>query len=50
MTKKRCLPSITWGDITTLCFVEHGGVKYNVNRIDTCERYKQDIALYCKRK
>ena len=38
------------GDITTVFLVEHGDVKYNVNRIDTCERCKQDIALYCKRK
>lgn len=37
-------------DITTACFVEYNGVKYNVNRIDTFEGYKQDITLYCKRK
>ena len=37
-------------DITTACFVEYGGVKYNVNRIDTFEGYKQDLTLYCKRK
>lgn len=37
-------------DVTTACFVEYKGVKYNVNRIDTFEGYKQDITLYCKRK
>ena len=37
-------------DITTTCLVEYGGVRYNVNRIDTFEGYKQDITLYCKRK
>lgn len=37
------------GDITTVCLVEHGGVKYNVNRIDTFEGYKQDITPYCKK-
>ena len=37
-------------DITTACLVEYGGVRYNVNRIDTFEGYKQDITLYCKRK
>ncbi len=35
--------------LTTACYVEYGGVKYNVNRIDTFEGYKQDITLYCKR-
>lgn len=37
-------------DVTTACFVEYKGVKYNVNRIDTFEGYKQDITLYCKEK
>lgn len=37
-------------DLTTACFVEYGGVNYNVTRIDTFEGYKQDITLYCKRK
>ena len=37
-------------DITAACYVEYNGVKYNVNRIDTFEGYKQDITLYCKRK
>ena len=36
-------------DLTTACFVEYGGVNYNVTRIDTFEGYKQDITLYCKR-
>ena len=36
-------------DLTTACYVVYGGVKYNVNRIDTFEGYKQDITLYCKR-
>ena len=35
--------------LTTACYVEYGGVKYNVNRIDTFEGYKQHITLYCKR-
>lgn len=35
--------------LTTVCYVEYGGVKYNVNRIDTFEGYKQHITLYCKR-
>lgn len=35
--------------LTTACFVEYGGVKYSVTRIDTFEGYKQDITLYCKR-
>lgn len=37
-------------DVTTACFVEYGGVRYDVTRIDTFEGYKQDITLYCKRK
>ena len=36
--------------LTTACFVEYGGVRYDVTRIDTFEGYKQDITLYCKRK
>lgn len=36
-------------DVTTACLVEYGGVKYNVNHIDTFEGYKQDITLYGKR-
>ena len=35
--------------LTTACYVEYGGVKYSVTRIDTFEGYKQDITLYCKR-
>ena len=35
--------------LTTACFVEYGGVRYDVTRIDTFEGYKQDITLYCKR-
>lgn len=29
--------------LTTACYVEYGGVKYSVTRIDTFEGYKQDI-------
>ncbi len=36
--------------LTTACFVEYGGVRYDVTRIDTFEGYKQDNTLYCKRK
>ena len=38
------------GEITTTCFVEYGGVQYDVARIDAFEGYKQGITLYCKKK
>ena len=37
-------------DLTTACYVEYGGIKYDVTRIDNFEGYKADVTLYCKRR
>ncbi len=48
---KRMPPGIdARGELTTACFVEYGGVRYDVTRIDTFEGYKQVISLHFKRK
>ncbi len=36
-------------DVTMVCYVGYGGVRYAVTCIDTFEGHKQDITLYCKR-
>ena len=41
---------INWRrDVDTHCFIEHGGVFYNVTRVDTFEGYMEDLRVYAAR-
>ena len=41
---------INWRrDVDAQCFIEHGGVFYNVTRVDTFEGYKEDLRVYAAR-
>lgn len=42
---------INWrDDITTRHIIRFRGVDYDITRVDTFEGYKQDLALYAKRR
>jgi len=42
---------INWrNDIITAHVIRFKGVLYDIARVDTFERYKQDLTLYCKKR